>query len=43
MLRKITTMVLIGASLSIAACNTVRGAGEDLGSAANATENAINR
>ena len=43
MLRKITTMALIGASLAIAACNTVRGAGEDLGSAANATENAINK
>jgi predicted small secreted protein len=43
MVRKITTMMLIGGSLLIAACNTVRGAGEDLGSAANATENAINR
>jgi predicted small secreted protein len=43
MLRKITTVALIGASLAMAACNTVRGAGEDLGSAANATENAINR
>jgi predicted small secreted protein len=43
MVRKITTMMLIGGSLLIAACNTVRGAGEDLGSAANATENAINK
>ena len=42
MVRKVTTMFLIGGSLMIAACNTVRGAGEDLGSAANATENAIN-
>jgi predicted small secreted protein len=38
-----TTLLLIGGALAIAACNTVRGAGEDLGSAANATENAINR
>jgi len=43
MVRKVTTMLLIGGSLAIAACNTVRGAGEDLGSAANATENAINK
>ena len=43
MLRKVMTLVLIGGSLAIAACNTVRGAGEDLGSAANATENAINK
>ena len=40
MLRKITTMVLIGASLSIAACNTVRGAAADVNSAANAVDNA---
>jgi predicted small secreted protein len=40
MLRKITTMVLIGASLSIAACNTVRGAASDVNSAANAVDNA---
>jgi len=43
MFRKVTTMLLIGGSLVLAACNTVRGAGEDLGSAANATENAINK
>jgi predicted small secreted protein len=40
MLRKIMTMVLIGGSLAIAACNTVRGAGEDVESAANAVDNA---
>jgi predicted small secreted protein len=40
MLRKITTMVLIGASLSIAACNTVRGVAKDVNSAANAVDNA---
>lgn len=42
MVRKMTTMLLIGSALAIAACNTVRGAGEDLSSAANCTENAIN-
>ena len=40
MLRKIMTMVLIGGSLAIAACNTVRGAGDDVKSAANAVDNA---
>ena len=43
MVRKVTTILLISGSLMMAACNTVRGAGEDLGSAANATENAINK
>lgn len=42
MFRKATTLMLIAGGLMLAACNTVRGAGEDLGSAANATENAIN-
>ena len=42
MVRKVTTLLLITGSLVMAACNTVRGAGEDLGSAANCTENAIN-
>ncbi|HMI39688.1 MAG TPA: entericidin EcnA/B family protein [Sphingomicrobium sp.] len=42
MIRKIATVLLIGGAMAIAACNTVRGAGQDLGSAANATENAIN-
>ena len=42
MVRKLMTVMLIGGALAIAACNTVRGAGEDLGSAANCTENAIN-
>lgn len=41
MFQKIATIVLIGASLAIAACNTVRGAGEDVQSVANCTENAI--
>lgn len=42
MFRKLTTLLLIGGAFAIAACNTVRGAGEDLSSAANCTENAIN-
>ena len=29
MVRKLTTVLLIGGALAIAACNTVRGAGED--------------
>lgn len=40
MLRKITTVALIGASLAMAACNTVRGAAADVNSAANAVDNA---
>ncbi|MCL6699791.1 entericidin EcnA/B family protein [Sphingomonas sp. NSE70-1] len=40
MFRKIMTMVLIGGSIAIAACNTVRGAGDDVKSAANAVDNA---
>jgi len=38
MVRKVMTMVLISGSLLIAACNTVRGAGEDVQSVANCTE-----
>ena len=40
MLRKVVTLVLIGASVSVAACNTVRGAARDVNSAANAVDNA---
>lgn len=43
MVRKMVTVLLIGGSLVLAACNTVRGAAADINSAANATENAINR
>lgn len=43
MVRKMVTVLLIGGSLGLAACNTVRGAAADINSAANATENAINR
>ncbi len=42
MLRKVTTIMLIGSGLILAACNTVRGAGEDVQSVANCTENTIN-
>ena len=43
MLRKVVTGVLIGGSLVVAACNTVRGAGEDVQSVANCTEDMIKR
>jgi predicted small secreted protein len=41
MVRKLVTTVLIGGALGLAACNTVRGVGQDLGTAANCTENTI--
>ena len=41
MVRKIVTVVIVGSSLALAACNTVRGAASDVNSAANCTENAI--
>ena len=40
---KIVTGVLIGTCLALAACNTVRGAAQDVESAANCTENAMKR
>ena len=39
MLRKLMTIVLIGGSVAIAACNTVRGAAEDVNSVANEVDN----
>ena len=42
MLRNALTMILIGGSLALAACNTVRGAGEDVQSVANCADNTIN-
>jgi predicted small secreted protein len=42
MFRKVMTVVLIGGGLMMAACNTVRGAGKDVESVANCTQNAIN-
>ncbi|HKC03490.1 MAG TPA: entericidin EcnA/B family protein [Sphingomicrobium sp.] len=41
MIQKLATVVLIGAALVTAACNTVRGAARDVNSAANCTENAV--
>ena len=35
------TVLLVGAALTVAACNTVRGAATDVGSAANCTENTM--
>jgi predicted small secreted protein len=43
MIRKLVTIMLIGGGLGLAACNTVRGAGEDVQSAANCTENMIHQ
>lgn len=42
MVRKLTTLAVVAGALAIAACNTVRGAGEDLKSVSNCTENTIN-
>ncbi len=42
MLQKIAAVLLVGAALTAAACNTVRGAARDVNSVANCTENAIN-
>ena len=38
---RIATVLLIGTCLALAACNTVRGAAADVGSAANCTEDSI--
>jgi predicted small secreted protein len=43
MVRKIMTLMLIGAGLTMAACNTVRGAGRDVQSVANCTENTMHQ
>ena len=41
MVRKLVTGLLIGGALALGACNTVRGVGQDLSTAANCTENTI--
>ena len=41
MFQKVTTVVVLGAALALAACNTVRGVARDVNSVANCTENAI--
>ena len=43
MVRKMTTFAVIVAGLAIAGCNTLRGAGQDMQSAANCTESAIHQ
>ena len=42
MLSKVVTVVLIGSSLALAACNSVRGAAADVNSVANCTQNTVN-
>lgn len=42
MLHKIATVLIVGAALATAACNTVRGAARDVNSVANCTENTMN-
>ena len=42
MLSKVVTVVLIGSSLALGACNTVRGAARDVNSVANCTQNTVN-
>ena len=41
MVQKIAVVLLIGSSLALAACNTVRGAAADVNSAADCTQNAV--
>ena len=41
MFRKLMTVAMITGTLALTACNTVRGAAEDVESVANCTENAI--
>jgi predicted small secreted protein len=41
MVQKVAVLVLVGACLAVAACNTVRGAATDVNSAASCTENAM--
>lgn len=41
MVSKLMTVLAVGCCMTLAACNTVRGAAADINSAANCTENAI--
>ncbi len=41
MVRKFITAAVLSGVLALAACNTVRGLGADVGSAANSTQNAM--
>ena len=40
MVKKVIMALVLGSGLILAACNTVRGAGEDVESVANAVDNA---
>lgn len=40
MIRKFVTVAVLGASLAIAGCNTVRGAAQDVNSVANEVDSA---
>ena len=42
MLQTVTTVTLLAIALTVAACNTVRGAARDVNSVANCTENTMN-
>lgn len=42
MVRKFLTVLMIGGTMAIAACNTVKGVGEDIESVGEAGEEAIN-
>jgi predicted small secreted protein len=42
MLQRLATAAAIGLCLAVAACNTVRGAAQDVRSVANCTQNTIN-
>jgi predicted small secreted protein len=42
MVQKLAAALLVGACLAIAACNTVRGAAQDVSSVANCTQNTMN-
>jgi predicted small secreted protein len=42
-MRKIITAMVIASSFAIASCNTVKGAGEDIQSVAQCTQDMINR
>jgi len=41
MVQKLVAVALVGVCLTVAACNTVRGAAHDVSSVANCTDNAI--
>lgn len=41
MVHKFITLAVVGSALALGACNTVRGVGSDISSAANATENVM--